>query len=535
MSEKPSAYIPPHLRKAGVTNRPAADSASEKIQRSSSSQTPRNRGGGNSGGIRFGPKPKSNYNSNNSYISHSRSMPTVDITDDQIQELFKTSTSTADVSAYDNSVVKISGSEVNPITQFPGSGIDNEILVSVAEMGFKVPTPVQKFAIPAILGGLDLIVTSQTGSGKTAAFMLPVITNLLNKKQVRHDDSPAVVCLVPVRELAQQELDQTEQFCSHSDLKVICIYGGADMRDQISQLRHGVDILIATPGRLIDFLKHGYISMRNVHYLILDECDKMLDMGFEPQIWQIIKEMDMPPNDQRQNLLFSATFPRSVQQLAHQFMRPNPCRIEVGLQDAPSLIKQRFVYVPSQNKLQALLEIIKEIPGQTVVFAERKIFVDEIENYLYDQNLPVVAIHGGRDMVDRTDALDLFTSGRATIMVATDVAARGLDIPNVAHVINLDLPTDLDSYTHRIGRTGRAGHKGTATSFWNEANSSLLQQLVAHIRQTRQPMPEGLEEFQQSYERTTPSYSGRRGGGGGGYGRGGFRNSRSYNNMNKKY
>ena len=531
--KKPAAYVPPHLRQAGVASRPAEDSASEKLQ--PSNKTPRNRG------IQFGPRPHSNFqhNSSNTYIPHSHSMPEVDITDDQIEQLFQSSTSTADISAYDNSVVKISGSEISPIAQFPGSGIDNEILVSVAEMGFKVPTPVQKFAIPAILGGLDLIVTSQTGSGKTAAFMLPVLTNVLTRNEAKHAHNPVVVCLVPVRELAQQELEQTEHFCSRSNLKVVCIYGGAPMNKQISYLRYGVDILIATPGRLIDFFDRGLISMSNVHYLILDECDKMLDMGFEPQIWQIIKAMDMPPNEQRQNLLFSATFPRAVQQLAQQFMRPNPCRIEVGLQDAPSLIKQRFLYVPALNKMQALLETIKEVPGQTVVFAERKIFVDEIENYLFEQNLPVVAIHGGRDMRDRRDALDLFTTGRATIMVATDVAARGLDIPNVAHVINLDLPTDLDSYTHRIGRTGRAGHKGTATSFWNEANAPLLQQLLVHIRQTRQPIPEGLEEFQHQYEKPAGGggggYSGRKGGGGYSGRGGGFRNSRSYNNMQKRY
>jgi ATP-dependent RNA helicase DDX3X len=218
----------------------------------------------------------------------------------------------------------------------------------------------------------------------------------------------------------------------------------------------------------------------------------------------------MPHPEERQTLLFSATFPAEVQNLAARFMRPDVTRIEVGVQDAPSLIEQRFFYCSDSSKFASLLEIIAEVEGQTLVFAERKVTVDHIEDYLFDSGCAVVAIHGDRDMPDRLAALRGFTNGRAKIMVATDVAARGIDIPNVAHVINVDLPADLDSYIHRIGRTGRAGRRGIATSLWNESNAGFLSQLCQHFRKNRQAIPDGLDEFERES----------RGGGRGGYARG---------------
>jgi ATP-dependent RNA helicase DDX3X len=270
-------------------------------------------------------------------------------------------------------------------------------------------------------------------------------------------------------------------------------------------------ILIATPGRLIDILEHCQLRLGSVGYLILDEADRMLDMGFEPQIDQVINGFDMPPPDARQTLLFSATFPAEVQGLARRFMRPGVTRIEVGVQDAPTLIEQRFVRCPDAAKFRCLLDIIARVDGQTLVFAERKVTVDSIESYLYDAGCSVVAIHGDREMANRLAALRGFTNGRAQVMVATDVAARGIDIPNVAHVINLDLPSDLDSYIHRIGRTGRAGKRGIATSLWNENNAGVLGHLVRHFWENRQAVPLDLELFGQGA------------GGMGGYTRGGRR------------
>jgi ATP-dependent RNA helicase DDX3X len=316
--------------------------------------------------------------------------------------------------------------------------------------------------------------------------------------------------MAPTRELAIQIHSETQKFTAPTELRTVCIYGGGSMGEQRSQLRYPCQILIATPGRLIDMLGQRALTLRTMEFLVLDEADRMLDLGFGPQIRQVITEFDMPPAESRQTLLFSATFPREVESLAEEFMRVDVTRIEVGLQDAPSLIEQRFQYCKDGSKFSALLELLSDISGQTLVFAERKRTVDQIEDYLHDEGSSVVGIHGDRDMHTRLAALRAFTSGQAQIMVATDVAARGIDIPSVAHVINVDLPTDLDSYIHRIGRTGRAGRKGIAISFWNEGNGQFLAQLCQHFRRHNQGIPHELEEYAGGGFRTGGQWRGRR-------------------------
>jgi ATP-dependent RNA helicase DDX3X len=383
----------------------------------------------------------------------------LEVTEAQLEQLFAGLPDNEELAIYEGSDVKVhSAHQLRAIEEFIRSGIDNAILLNVAQSGFKRPTNVQKYAIPYVLAGHDVIVTAQTGSGKTAAFMLPVLTGL---SQGRLPRNPSVVALVPTRELALQIEKETRKFCGKSAIRPLCVYGGAPLGEQLRQLRYGCDILIATPGRLIDVLTRDAVLLRDARYLILDEADRMLDMGFEPQISQIINEFDMPTPEYRQTLLFSATFPREVQELARAFMRDDGIRIEVGLQDAPSLIEQRFVYLPEGRKFSALLDIIRESDGQTLVFAERKVAVDRIEEYLFDEECAVVAIHGDRPMDIRQAALRGFANGRAQIMVATDVAARGLDIPNVAHVINMDLPSDVEPTRTESG--GRAA-RGSAAS-----------------------------------------------------------------------
>ncbi|OHS93890.1 ATP-dependent RNA helicase DED1 [Tritrichomonas foetus] len=435
-----------------------------------------------------------NRNKNNYNYPNSKPQSNF-ISDEKIIQMFNENTENTDMSVYEDAQVVVhSNLRIDPISEFPCSGIDNQILFNVAQSGYKFPTSVQKYAIPYIFSDSDLIVTAQTGSGKTAAFMLPVITKILNERRSRF---PYVVVLVPTRELAIQIYKETQKFCTRAPIKSFLVYGGEKIQYQINQLRYGCDILIATPGRLIDIMERNELSLRNVKYLILDEADRMLDMGFDPQIRRVINEFDMPPPDYRQTLLFSATFPEAVQDLAQSFMKADNTRIEVGIQDAPSLIEQRFIYVSDRSKLSKLMEIIGEMDEQqTLVFAERRNAVDNIEDFLFEEGCHVVAIHGERDMENRQAALRGFTTGRAKIMVATDVAARGLDIPNVAHIINLDLPTDLDTYTHRIGRTGRAGNRGLATSFWNENNTTFLNNFINHLHEARLPIPEGLEEFE---------------------------------------
>jgi ATP-dependent RNA helicase DDX3X len=512
-----TAYIPPHLRGKGVEPRIAQKSASEAIEESRRSP-------------RF-PQSTRRQFTRNKGMSRSISTPSrlSELTDKQIEEMFAKNTISPDFEVYESVKVNVHSAEkIEPCEQFVGSGVSNELLANIANMGYKVPTTVQKYSFAYILAGKDLIVTSQTGSGKTAAFMLPVITQLLNRDI---PFSPTVVVLAPTRELALQIQEHTDKFTHGTHIRTICVYGGTPIYQQLRELNYACHILIATPGRLIDILKRGNLTLSCVQFLILDEADRMLDMGFEPQIREVIEGYDMPPSGSRQTLLFSATFPREVQNLALSYMKKDMTRIEVGLQDAPTLIDQNFEYSPDHSKMSALIDALNKVDGPTLVFAERKQYVDRIEDYLYDEGCAVVAIHGDRDMRDRLAALNAFTNGRARIMVATDVAARGIDIPNVAHVINLDLPTDLDSYIHRIGRTGRAGNRGIATSFWNENNERFLEVLIVHYNQTKQPIPEGLEEFaeQMNSRRQPQSGRGRRGRGG----RGGFPRDRSYQNFSR--
>jgi ATP-dependent RNA helicase DDX3X len=381
---------------------------------------------------------------------------------------------------------------VNPITAFPGCGLRNDLLVTVAQIGFRTPTNVQRYSIPYILSGSDLIVTAQTGSGKTAAYMLPIISFLAGAQR-----DPSAIVLVPTRELALQIEQEVHRFTAGTALRVVSVFGGAPGSEQIRQLHRGADIIIATPGRLQDFLDRGHVRLWNVAVLVLDEADRMLDMGFEPQISQVINGYDMPVPGERQTLLFSATFPPEIRDLAQRFMRDGVTRIEVGAQEAPAVIEQRFVHAPEGTKPTALLDAIGSVDGQTLVFAERKSTVDAIEDFLEAEQYRVVAIHGDRDWQMRLAALRGFKNGRADIMVATDVAARGLDIPTVAHVINVDLPGDVDTYIHRIGRTGRAGRHGVATSLWNEHNIEFLLQLCANFRRNRQTIPQELGELER--------------------------------------
>lgn len=543
------AYIPPHLRKVAST---------ETVPPPSNTPTPPPRTNQNpqqrnvaAHPYASGPLPSynnsnnnqntNNYNRgynnyrNNNFRNNSNRYNHVAITDEQIEQMFEANTISedSDMSVYEDAQVTVTSNfTIQPISGFPRSGIDNLILYNVASQRYKSPTSVQKYAIPYILNGRDVIVTAQTGSGKTAAFMLPVLTMILDQPRSR---VPYVVSLVPTRELAIQIYKETQKFCGQSPIKTVLVYGGENIKFQLNQFRYGCDILIATPGRLIDIMNHGELSLANVQLLILDEADRMLDMGFQPQISHVIQNFDMPPPQNRQTLLFSATFPDMVKNLALEYMKKDITRIEVGMQDAPSLIEQRFIYVPDRFKLSKLMEIIgdtlvydentdngttidkdKLLQHQTLVFAERRNAVDNIEDFLYEEGCHVVAIHGERDMENRQAALRGFTNGKAQIMVATDVAARGLDIPNVSHIINLDLPTDLDTYTHRIGRTGRAGKKGLATSFWNENNVNFLNNLINHLHEARLPIPEGLEEYEEkrnsSYrqQRNNGSYANRK-------------------------
>jgi ATP-dependent RNA helicase DDX3X len=330
---------------------------------------------------------------------------------------------------------------------------------------------------------------------------------------------PLALILSPTRELSCQIHDEAKKFSYQTGVKVVVAYGGAPISQQLRELERGVDILVATPGRLVDLLERARVSLQMIRYLALDEADRMLDMGFEPQIRKIVEQMDMPPPGMRQTMLFSATFPKEIQRLASDFLS-NYIFLAVGrVGSSTDLIVQRVEFVQECDKRSHLMDLLhaqRENGGNskqslTLVFVETKKGADSLEYWLCGNGFPATTIHGDRTQQEREQALRSFKSGRTPILVATDVAARGLDIPHVAHVVNFDLPKDIDDYVHRIGRTGRAGKSGLATAFFNDNNSLLARSLAELMQESNQEVPAWLSRYA-----SRASYGGgknRRGGG----------------------
>lgn len=336
--------------------------------------------------------------------------------------------------------------------------------------------------------------------------------------------------LAPTRELVSQIHDEARKFAYRSWVRPAVVYGGADINQQLRSIERGCDLLSATPGRLVDLIERGRISLSNIKYLVLDEADRMLDMGFEPQIRQIVQGVDMPGTAERQTLMFSATFPRDIQMLAKDFLK-DYVFLSVGRVGSTSEnITQKIEYVEDNDKRSVLLDILasqpKEDLGLTLVFVETKRMADMLSDFLMGNNLPATSIHGDRTQREREMALQTFRTGRTPIMVATAVAARGLDIPNVTHVINYDLPSDIDDYVHRIGRTGRAGNTGVSTAFFNRGNKNIVHDLLELLREANQDIPDWLESV--AHEARFGSGGGYRGRGGRGRGRGSGSGGRDY-------
>jgi len=390
-----------------------------------------------------------------------------------------------DFDNYDAIPVQITGSNVEgikPITRFSEGKLTDSLFENLRRCGYERPTPVQKHSIPIVTSGRDLMACAQTGSGKTCAFMVPCLESLLRSgpppappgANRRPKPMPCGLVLAPTRELAAQIHVEASKFSFDTGIRCCIIYGGADMREQKSDLEKGCDILIATPGRLQDMCERNFVSLELVQFFILDEADRMLDMGFEPQVRHIVEQTGMGRNSAfpRQSMMFSATFAREVQHMARDFLN-DYVFITVGrVGSASELIRQEVVYAGElKQKVRALEKAIKDnLPrdGLAVVFVETKKAADTLELELYQSGVAVTAIHGDRSQQEREEALSAFKSGSHPVLVATDVAARGLDIPNVALVVNFDMPKQLDDYVHRIGRTGRAGRKGVAVAFVNE-------------------------------------------------------------------
>lgn len=426
---------------------------------------------------------------------------------------------------YDDIPVEASGNDVpEPVLTFTSPPLDPLLLENIELSKYTQPTPVQKYSIPIVGNDRDLMACAQTGSGKTGGFLFPILSELFKRGPAPLPEQagagrtrkayPSTLILAPTRELASQIWEESRKFSYRSWVRSCVVYGGADIGQQLRTIDRGCDMLTATPGRLVDLIERGRVSLANVQYLVLDEADRMLDMGFEPQIRRLVEKEDMPGVNERHTLMFSATFPRDIQHLARDFLR-DYIFLSVGRVGSTSEnITQRIEYVEDEDKRSVLLDILHAQPkgdmGLTLIFVETKRMADTLSDFLLSQNFPATSIHGDRTQRERERALDMFRSGRCPVMVATAVAARGLDIPNVTHVISYDLPTDIDDYVHRIGRTGRAGNTGIATAFLNRGNKGVVRDLLELLKEANQEIPGWLETLARE-----GSY-----GGGGGSGRG---------------
>ncbi|KAJ2760084.1 ATP-dependent RNA helicase dbp2, partial [Coemansia nantahalensis] len=333
----------------------------------------------------------------------------------------------------------------------------------IRKLGFEKPTAIQSQGWPMALSGRDMVGIASTGSGKTLAYTLPGIVHISAQPRLERGDGPIVLILAPTRELAVQIQTECNKYGANSDIRNTCVYGGAPRGPQMRDLRSGVSICIATPGRLIDMLQSGVTNLRRVTYLVLDEADRMLDMGFEPQIRKIVDQI----RPDRQTLMWSATWPKEVQQLARDFLR-DYIQVNIGSLDlaASHHIKQIVEVIPEDDKPHRLARHLEKIMDQrdnkTIIFSMTKRNADEITCRLRQDGWPALAIHGDKSQGERDWVIRDFRNGNSPIMVATDVASRGLDIKDVKFVINYDFPNNVEDYVHRIGRTGRAGASGTA-------------------------------------------------------------------------
>lgn len=384
---------------------------------------------------------------------------------------------------------------------FSELALHDSILKAIEESGYTTPTPIQSAAIPQALAGQDLLAAAQTGTGKTAAFVLPCLQRLTTPAAAGPSRGPRVLVLTPTRELAQQVTDACMKYGKHLRFRIGSLVGGMPYGPQLRLLSQPVDILIATPGRLLDHMERGRIDYSRLEVLVLDEADRMLDMGFI----HAVEEIAAATPATRQTLLFSATFSSSVTKLAQRHLR-NPQRIEIAsAQQRHDLIEQRLHHVDdSAHKHKVLSHLLNDkAVDRVIVFTATKHGADRLAQQLEDHGHPAAALHGNMNQSQRTRAISRLRSGAVRLLVATDVAARGLDVPGISHVINYDLPRNPEDYVHRIGRTGRAGAKGIAISF---AGPDERRQLRDIERYTNQPIEahviEGLE----------PKFAGRAGG-----------------------
>ncbi|GLB40651.1 putative DEAD box helicase family protein [Lyophyllum shimeji] len=404
--------------------------------------------------------------------------------------------------------IKVQGRNVpRPVQSFEEAGFPDYLMTSIRAQGFQSPTPIQCQAWPMALSGRDVVAIAQTGSGKTISFALPAMLHINAQPLLAPGDGPIALVLAPTRELAVQIQQECTKFGSNSRIRNTAIYGGAPKGPQIRDLQRGVEIVIATPGRLIDMLETHKTNLRRVTYLVMDEADRMLDMGFEPQIRKIVGQI----RPDRQTLMFSATWPKDVQKLANDFLT-DMIQVNIGSMDltANHNIAQIVEVCSDFEKRAKLIKHLDQISAENakvLIFVATKRVADDITKYLRQDGWPALAIHGDKEQRERDWVLGEFKAGRSPILIATDVASRGLDVKDVGYVINYDFPNNCEDYIHRIGRTGRAGSKGTSYTYFTTDNAKSARELIGILREAKAVIPPQLEEMAMY------------GGGGGGRGR----------------
>lgn len=422
--------------------------------------------------------------------------------DDRIEKiLFKDLSLTGiNFDKYDNIPVETSGFDVpEPISEFNEEILGKTLYENLLRMGYTKPTPVQKYSISVGNSLRDMMACANTGSGKTAGYLLPLIIQMLNHgpSKIDHKENscyPTSIIIAPTRELVMQIYDEASKFTYMTGIRPVVVYGGSPIRDQLRNLYKGCDILIGTPGRIIDLLERENVSLDGIRFLILDEADRMLDMGFEPQIYEIVVKYNMPKD--RLTFMFSATFPKEIQKLASEFLY-NYIFLTVGrVGNSSADIVQNIKYVDDKDKLEYVNNIISEIDnGLILIFVQTKQGAYDLENTFTKNGFPAISIHGDKNQFERERALYKFKSGKCPILVATDVCSRGIDINNITHVINYDMPNNIDDYVHRIGRTGRAGNVGCSISLMNKKNISIAKDLFNLLEENEQEIPEWLSEM----------------------------------------
>ena len=341
--------------------------------------------------------------------------------------------------------------------------LDQKLQQAISEAGYEKPTPIQEKAIPHLLEGRDLIGIAQTGTGKTAAFMLPILNHLVKVRRPRHIGHPRALVLSPTRELAAQTAENVKRYAKHANLPFACVFGGVSQFGQVKEIKKGAEIVIACPGRLIDLMTQGILYLDQVECFVLDEADRMLDMGFLPDIKRIISKLPKA----RESLFFSATMSPAIAKLAAELVT-DPIKIEIS-PETPTVekINQKVMFVEKPNKDALLVHLLKTHPEWTkvIVFTKMRHGADRVVKKLLRAEIPCAAIHSDKTQNQRTRALDGFRKGAVRVLVATDIASRGIDVPDVSCVVNMELPLETESYVHRIGRTARAGESGAAISF----------------------------------------------------------------------